>query len=378
MFYLKKRSISWLLFVLIWLAVAGLAACGELEFGVETKVSSGRPEVTVVTTKIAGIPEGMVLVTVTPLSQTITVEAAAVIPTAVATEPATPTTTATVPPTSTATVVSQLPTRQPVLPTNTPVPSPTPSWAQVLVSPIVSNIAWPGESVTVEYEASGNSAALCLAPPFIQDWTCYSVPNAGPYTVAIDASTRTNLQLELRAFTEDSQATGAAILSVYCNEDAWFFSGSPITCPASEPKQTAAAYQHFEHGIMIWLEDSQLWNFSGAIFVLYDDSNHYYEAYPDIALPDPNAPTPNIDYDPPEGSFVPESGFGLLWREYSWIRQRLGWATAPEVGYTTEVQLEILQDTDSRYAENLYLLDGENRLLVLQPNNSTWSERSQP
>ena len=377
MFYLKKKSILWLLLTLSLVAVVGLAACGELEFGVETKVSSGRPEVTVVTTTVAEVPEGMVLVTVTPSAQATTIDAATVTPTVAASE--TPTSTATTTPTPTsaataaATAVQAVPTRQPVWPTNTPTFTPTPSWAQVLVSPVVSEIVWPGNSVTVDYEVRGNSAALCLAQPFTQDFTCYSVPTVGPYTVDIAASTRTNLQLEIRAFSDEGQAVGATALLLYCDEGAWFFSGPPTTCPASEPRQTAAAYQQFEHGLMLWLQEGLWWDSGSAIYILYDDQNQYFEAYPEASLPNPNAPTPNIEYDPPEGLLVPESGFGLLWREYTWIRQRLGWATAPEEGFTTTAQREFLQDAD-----NLYLLDSENRLLVLQLYTGTWAERSQP
>lgn len=375
MFYLKKKSVLWLLLTLALVTVMGLTACGELEFGVETKVSSGRPEVTVVTTTVAEIPEGMALVTVTPSAQATIESEVTVTPTAVTTETATPTATATLSPTATATAtaVQPAPTRQPVWPTNTPVPTPTPSWAQVLVSPVISNIVWPGDSVTVEYEVQGNSAALCLAPPFTEDWTCYSVPTSGPYTLEIDPSTTTSLQLAIRAFSDDSEAVGSAALLLYCDEDAWFFSGPPTTCPAGEPQQTAAAYQQFEHGFMLWLEEGQWWDSGSAIYVLYEDSGHYFEAYSEASLPDPNAPTPNIDYDPPEGLLVPESGFGLLWREYTWIRQRLGWATAPEAGFTTTAQREFLQNGD-----NLYLLDGDNRLLVLQLYTGTWAERSQP
>jgi hypothetical protein len=82
---------------------------------------------------------------------------------------------------------------------------------------------------------------------------------------------------------------------------------------------------------------------------------------------------PDIEYNPPEGLFVPESGFGLLWRENSWIRQRLGWALAPEAGFSTTAQREFVQD-----GAYLYLLDFDDQLMVLNFYNGTWAERSQP
>ena len=242
-----------------------------------------------------------------------------------------------------------------------------------MVYPTISSAVWPGESVTIDYEVHANSAALCLAPPFTQDWTCYSAPTTGPFTLDIPATTKTNMQFELRAFSEYNQTVAAGAVLIYCHEDAWFFGGPPVTCPAGQPVQTAAAYQQFEHGTMIWLDDGQWWDPGSAIYVLYSDQNQVFDPYPEYSLPDASAPTPNVEYEPPEGLYVPESGFGLLWREYSWVRQRLGWALAPEAGFTATVQREFIQD-----GSNLYLLDADNRLLVLNLFNGTWAERSQP
>ncbi|MBK8904045.1 MAG: hypothetical protein IPM53_22880 [Anaerolineaceae bacterium] len=368
----NSRQFAAKIFIMLCvISVFGLTACGELEFGVETKVSSGRPEVTVVTTTVAQIPEGMVLVTVTPSAQATATAAATMTPTASATASPTLSPTTTPEPTATATAaaVQPAPTRQPVLPANTPTP--TPYWAEILVYPTVSGIVWPGDSVTVAYDTRADTATLCLAPVFTQDWECRPVPSTGPYTLDIDPATNTNLQLQLNAYLGETQATGGATIMLYCDEDAWFFSGPPTTCPAGGPVQTAAAYQQFEHGTMLWLENGLWWDPGEMIYVLYDTQT--FEPFPEYALPDSSAPTPNIDYDPPEGMFVPESGFGLLWKENSWIRQRLGWALAPEVGFSTTVQREFAED-----GPYLYLLNFDDRLLTLGFWNATWAERSQP
>lgn len=368
MFYPREQSVTKFLFALLLLAALWLAACGELEFGVETKVSSGRPEVTVVTTTVAEIPEGMVLVTVTPSAQATAQDEATATPTIAATATATPT------PTKEATLTpipfNQFPaTRAPVLPS----PTPTHGWAEVLVYPTVSAIVWPGDSVTVDYEVRADSATLCLAPVFTQEWACRPVPLAGPYTLNINAAATTNLQLQLHAYTGESEATGMATIMLYCDDAAWFFSGPPTTCPAGAPIETAAAYQQFEHGIMLWLENGLWWEPGEMIYVLYDSPSQTFEVFPEYALPPSDAPMPDIEYDPPEGLFVPESGFGLVWRENSWIRQRLGWALAPEVGFTTTAQREFVQD-----GAYLYLLDFDDQLTVLNFYNGTWAERSQP
>jgi len=367
----SRQFAAKILFLLCLLTALLLTACGELEFGVETKVSSGRPEVTVVTTTVAQIPEGMVLVTVTPSAQATAVDEATVTGTAVVTISPTPTATTTVVPTATATAAQPASTRQPVLPANTPTPTPTPSWAEIFVYPTVSGIVWPGDSVTVTYDMRADAATLCLAPVFTEDWQCRPVPSTGPYTLAIDPAATTNLQLQLNAYLGETQATGTTTIELNCQEDAWFFSGPPTTCPAGPPVQTAAAYQRFEHGLMIWLENGQWWEPGEMIYVLYDTQT--FEPFPEYALPDSDAPTPNIDYDPPEGMFVPESGFGLLWKENSWIRQRLGWATVPEAGFSTTAQRELAQ-----VGPYLYLLDFDGLLLTLNFWNGTWAERGQP
>lgn len=372
MFYTKEKSAPKRILALFLLSMLWLTACGELEFGVETKVSSGRPEVTVVTTTVAQLPEGMVLVTVTPSAQATALDEATATPTAVAaTQTATPTTTITPTPTKEASPTPvQLPaTRVPVL----PPPSPTPIWAEIITYPTVSSIVWPGDSITVEYEVRGNSAALCLAPVFTQDFTCHSVPTSGPYILEIDPTATTNLLLELRAFADNNGATGSTIIRLYCEEDKWFFSGPPTTCPAGPSVETAAAYQKFEHGMMFWLENGLWWEPGELIYVLYDSPSQTFEAFPEYALPAGDAPMPEIEYDPPDGLFVPESGFGLVWRENSWLRQRLGWALAPEAGFTTTAQQEFTQD-----GTYLYLLDFDGQLIVLNFYNGSWAERSQP
>ena len=371
MFY--KKSFYHIVTVLL-LALFGLTACGELEFGVETKVSSGRPSVTVVSpTSVAEIPENMVLVTVTPSAPAETPTASptvAITETPTATETAVPTETVTPTPTATATAVPFVPTRAPIV---QPSPTPTPFWPEITVYPTVSSIVWPGDSLTVEYEARGISAALCLAPVFTQDWTCYSAPTSGPYTLEIDEDIRTNLQLELRVNTAEGGTAGGTTALLYCNESAWFFTGPPATCPAGPAVETAAAYQRFEHGTMLWLEAGHWWDPGNMIYVLYDAPNYTVDFFPEYAVPDSDDLDQEIEFNPPEGLMVPESGFGLVWRANSRVRQQLGWALAEEEGFTATVQREW-----SKQDVYLYLLDFEDNLLVLNFYDGIWAVRSQP
>ncbi len=359
MFYPKEKSIPKQLLALFLLSTLWLTACGELEFGVETKVSSGRPEVTVVTTTVAEIPEGMALVTVTPSATAVDTMTAT--PTAVATQ--TPAATETAVATETPTRVQIPATTAPILPTATPIPQQA---AIISYTPIIE-IYYPGDSLTLNYEAQGESVSLCLAPAFTALWECRTVPLSGPYTFTLDPTYHTNLNLELRVTAGETRRILGDYIGLYCSEDDWFFSGPPTTCPADAPIETAAAFEPFEHGWMLWLEEDNI------IYTFYEQPNQTFATYSESALPGSDTPLPSDEYDPPEGLFVPVSGFGLLWREYSWVRQSLGWALAPEEGFTTTIQHEYQEN-----ANYLYLLAPDDQLIVLNLFNGTWAERSQP
>lgn len=371
----SRQFAAKILAVLTFIAALLLTACGELEFGVETKVSSGRPDVTVVTTTVAQIPEGMVLVTVTPSAQATGMGEVTMAATAVATQPAEAGETAV--PTQLPTATSTTPPPASTRPLATPVPpqpsaTPTAAWAEIPNGLIMNpDAVSPGDTVTVNYSANATSALLCAAPPLSDQWQCQSAPLAGPFDFSVDPTTRTNLNLELRAFLDGSTAYSSAVLLVLCPEDRWFFAGPPTTCPDGPPVETAAAIQRFEHGLMVWLEDGQWWVEGETIFILYDDEYQSLDSFPQEGMP--TGPMPDDEYSPPDGRFVPESGFGLIWRDNSWVRQRLGWALAPEVGFNTTVQREI-----TNQGMFIYFLDDQDQLIVLSGSSGRWAVRSQP
>jgi hypothetical protein len=101
-----------------------------------------------------------------------------------------------------------------------------------------------------------------------------------------------------------------------------------------------AAYQPFERGFMIWLGDRRrIWVAvcctstipMGGRWLSFDDA--WFAGMPES--------DPSIV--PPNGLYQPVRGFGLVWRTLSdpgsvgSIRDLLGWATAPEQGYTAHL-----------------------------------------
>jgi hypothetical protein len=72
---------------------------------------------------------------------------------------------------------------------------------------------------------------------------------------------------------------------------------------------------------------------------------------------------------PPDGLYQPVRGFGLVWRTYSEVRDRLGWAVDQEVGFDTVIQMTTRYKYNSTYIQ---ALDGN--VWHLQPELSGWEK----
>ncbi len=104
--------------------------------------------------------------------------------------------------------------------------------------------------------------------------------------------------------------------------------GNQLGCPSGSIQLTAAAWQNFETGIMVWL--------NGEILVFYSVSDSY-QSLPDTFAQgvDPETSTETA----PSGLFTPVRGFLKVWNGNSAVRNALGWATNAEAGTTATVQL---------------------------------------
>jgi hypothetical protein len=111
----------------------------------------------------------------------------------------------------------------------------------------------------------------------------------------------------------------------------WFFDNRAQEC-ADYLSWNWSVVQPFEHGLMVWSQEG------GRTYILIEDGSLFkpYQIVTDtggLYLPDPD---PSLI--PPSGFYSPVLGFAKFWRGLipgsEWIRQRVGWATAPEVGYS--------------------------------------------
>ena len=253
----------------------------------------------------------------------------------------------------------------PVTPTPTIKPEPTHPDVAVQIIFFDANVREvdPGDTIVLSWEIIGASeATLYLIPPshhFPQSgWT---VSPTGSYTITINPMSRNYSEFMLYAHQKDQSASRGLTVYLRC-PDPWFFTPEPDICPTT-PLYSAAAEQHFEHGIMLWVEEQD------RIIVLYNDDQ--FSSKYTIFQDDWNEEQPEFDptLQSPEGLYQPIRGFGLVWRSHTEVRDRLGWAKDVEVGFDT-----IVQQT-TRYKYNaIYIRSLDGNVWYLGPERSTWEK----
>jgi hypothetical protein len=144
--------------------------------------------------------------------------------------------------------------------------------------------------------------------------------------------------VDLGAVGEDGTATAVipklpvpSSTPLTCS-DAWFFSPAPAFCPDGLAESLTVAEQPFERGRMVWVPDE-----SGAqVYVMFPGGQA--ESWADEWVEGQPETDPGIQ--PPAGLLQPRRGFGAVWRRVTGLRDRLGWALAPESAAQTRVQRE--------------------------------------
>lgn len=151
-----------------------------------------------------------------------------------------------------------------------------------------------------------------------------------------------------------------------------------IGCPYYTEEGLSVTYETFQHGTMYQLDLSKLshyyyplYNYGNysrkVIVVVFDDGTKSWASVSDDWTP---AQPVNGSLTPPTGLFEPQNGIGKAWRDGTGLhlRDRLGWATAPEK--TTNAALE------NFYHGNMFFVGGDLKLIYAlyggYSQQSTW------
>ncbi len=290
---------------------------------------------------------------VTPPTATIQPVAA----TAISTEPPSAT-----PPSPSATATAQPPTVS--SPTaSRPPPTATPKPTIHLFTANVE-VADPGETITLTWRWSGADSGTIyhIWPTGQLTGPHWQIGSTGSLRVTIPPERRNHDTFALYLFGADDSgvvAQQSLQIALRC-PDEWFFQPAPDICAANAAVVSDGAEQPFEGGTMVWSRAE------GLIYVLYDD-----DLQPQWHMTEDRweegEPASDPALEPPPGLYQPVRGFGLVWRQHPTVRERLGWALAPEQGY----QIATQRTSHVRYRD-IYVRALDGGVWRLRPNGSAW------
>lgn len=219
-----------------------------------------------------------------------------------------------------------------------------------------------GDSLTLYWSITGADHAVIyrLNPDGTHD-RFWQVGRSGSLIVATRATDTTSVRFGITVGDSVNRLDQTLTVTIGCASTQWFFSPAPDGCPAAPPQFSPAAQENFERGQMIWVGNQ------GRIYVLFNDgkkpgwavfADEFKDGQPDR---DPSlAPPPNLSQ--------PIRGFGLVWRNQSHVRDRLGWATGPELGFDGAYQ----SDSVALPNATLYLRSRDKNIFQLSGKDQSW------
>jgi len=182
-------------------------------------------------------------------------------------------------------------------PTNTSTPATT-------ISTLINDTATPTLTATSPPTVTPSPLPTDTPSPILPPTNTAAPPTATPCPVTINTEYSSLFGTEDNALAES------------------------LGCPRAETATTVAAWQPFEHGVMLWREDVNL------IYVL--EPENLWRSTGDTWREGDLAFEPAQDV--PDGLHQPVRGFGLVWREQPGVREALGWATSEEDGFEAMIQ----------------------------------------
>ena len=203
-------------------------------------------------------------------------------------------------------------------------------WITIL-SGLVACTATPAAGPT----ASVVSTAIAVPSEVAAPVTTTTAGAASPGSGAASASPWVPL-VDLGAVSQDGTAVVAnaplpSATPTPCPHP-WFFTPAPAFCPDGPAESLTVAEQPFERGRMVWVPEE-----GGAqVYVMFPHGKA--EGWVDDWTVGQPESDPSLS--PPAGLDQPRRGFGAVWRTVTGLRDRLGWALAPEGAAETQVQRE--------------------------------------
>ncbi|MBN1680966.1 MAG: hypothetical protein JW966_11815 [Anaerolineae bacterium] len=219
----------------------------------------------------------------------------------------------------------------------------------------------PGGSVTLFWSVRGAERArifrLNADDERIFRW---DVAASDEITVTTGEDDHDVARFLLTAEVDGAEVDQLLVIPLQCSET-WFFSPGPGTCPAGPPQISDEAEQTFERGRMIWVGSQD------RVYVLFDDGDSPgWTQYPDNF--EEGTPERDDTLAAPAGLQQPIRGFGLIWRENARVRERLGWATSPEVPFEGMFQ----SNSNEPDSGVLYLRTRDGGILGLDTTSNEW------
>jgi LysM repeat protein len=231
-------------------------------------------------------------------------------------------------------------------PTHTQAPS-NPQAPSVIAFTVDKVEARPGEALAVSWTTANTTQAWLYAHPANDISPGQVVAPTGSLTVTVGADA--NCLYLLRLVIHNPSSSGEHWLTVRL-PPAHSFALAPapagIACAAEPSRQSAATLQAFEHGQLLYLEagpslDARATAGGPATYALFPDGTAYVVGYTWT----PADPDSDPAFVPPAGLLQPTGRLGKAWRT-TWIRERLGWATAPAQDFSAAVQASLEVSSD--------------------------------
>lgn len=222
----------------------------------------------------------------------------------------------------------------------------------------------PGDKLTLFWSTKGVTQAIIYRLDADgKRAQVFNVGRSGSLEVATNPADRGSVQFTLSIGEAARPVEQTISIPISCTDE-WFFNPQPGGCPSTVSIPTAAAEQLFQHGRMIWIETQT------RIYVFFNDGksdskNPAWTFFPDEFKD--GQPESDPSFSAPAGMSQPVRGFGLVWRGNKAVRDRIGWATAPETSYSGMLQGDATVDNGL-----MYIRTKDGSVLELTNKGESW------